>query len=87
MDFSEKEEVDNILPDTNVDRERTLTGKWALALFVAAVVFTTVAFVTPNWVEGDPRFYGTKMEKVGLWVHCFRSLPDYNDLRHQESIL
>jgi hypothetical protein len=50
---------------------------------VGAVVFTTVAFVTPNWVEGDPRFYGTKMERVGLWVHCFRSLPDYNDLRHQ----
>ena len=23
------------------------------------------------------------MERVGLWVHCFRSLPDYNDLRHQ----
>jgi hypothetical protein len=30
MDFSEKEEVNDILPDTNVDRERTLTGKWAL---------------------------------------------------------
>ncbi len=47
------------------------------------VVFTTLAFTTPNWLEGDPRFYGTKMEKLGLWVHCFRSLPDYNDLRHQ----
>ncbi len=34
MDFSEKEEVDDILPDTNVDRERTLTGKWALAVLV-----------------------------------------------------
>lgn len=83
MDFSEKEEINDILPDSNVDRERTLTGKWALAIFIAAVIFTTVAFVTPNWVEGDPRFYGTKMERVGLWVHCFRSLPDYNDLRHQ----
>jgi hypothetical protein len=56
MDFSEKEEHDDILPDTNVDRERTLTGKWALAIMVAAVIFTTVAFVTPNWVEGDPRY-------------------------------
>jgi hypothetical protein len=46
-------------------------------------VFTTLAFTTPNWLEGDPRFYGTKMNRVGLWVHCFRSLPDYNDLRHQ----
>jgi hypothetical protein len=34
MDFSEKEEVDDILPDTNVDRERTLTGKWALVVLV-----------------------------------------------------
>ena len=34
MDFSEKEEVDDILPDTNVDREKTLTGKWALAVLV-----------------------------------------------------
>ena len=55
MDFSEKEEINDILPDSNVDRERTLTGKWALAIFIAAVIFTTVAFVTPNWVEGDPR--------------------------------
>ena len=56
MDFSEKEEHDDILPDTNVDRERTLTGRWALTIMVAAVIFTTVAFVTPNWVEGDPRY-------------------------------
>lgn len=82
MEYNEKEEQD-ILPDTNPDRERTLTGKWALAILVGAVIFTTIAFVTPSWVEGDPRFYGTKMERVGLWVHCFRSLPDYNDLRHQ----
>ena len=55
MDFSEKEEVNDILPDSNVDRERTMTGKWALGIFIAAVVFTTIAFVTPNWVEADPR--------------------------------
>ncbi len=46
-------------------------------------VFTFLAFSTPYWIEGDPRFYGTKVEKVGLWVHCFRSLPDYNDYFHQ----
>jgi hypothetical protein len=61
---------------------------FALVLLqLIVVVFTTLAFTTPNWLEGDPRFYGTKMEKLGLWVHCFRSLPDYNDLRHQGSIL
>ena len=21
-----------------------------------------------------------QFEKLGLWVHCFRSLPDYNDI-------
>ena len=78
-----EEDVDDILPDTNIDRERTLTGKFALAVLVIAAIFTTLAFVTPNWLEGDPRFYGNKIERVGLWVHCFRSLPDYNDLKHQ----
>ena len=85
MDFGDKEEedIDDILPDTNIDRERSLTGRWAIFVFVIAAAFTTVAFVTPNWIEGDPRIYGTKVERVGLWVHCFRSLPDYNDLKHQ----
>lgn len=85
MDFQDREDHDDddILPDTNIDRERTLTGKWAIGLFVLSAAFMTVAFVTPNWIEGDPRFYGTTVERVGLWVHCFRSLADYNDLRHQ----
>lgn len=85
MDFGgrEIEDDDDILPDTNIDRERTTTGKFAIGAFLIAVAFMTVAMVTPNWIEGDPRFYGTKVERVGLWVHCFRSLPDYNDLRHQ----
>lgn len=34
MEYSEKEEDNDILPDTNIDRERTLTGKWALAIMV-----------------------------------------------------
>jgi len=83
MESREEEDEEKILPDTNFDRERTLTGKWALFTLFISVLFTTLAFVTPNWLEGDPRFYGTKLEKVGLWVHCFRSLPDYNDLKHQ----
>lgn len=78
-----EEEHEDILPDTNIDRERTLTGKWALAMFIVVIIFTTLAFVTPNWLEGDPRFYGNRVERVGLWVHCLRSLPDYNDALHQ----
>ena len=44
MDFSEKEEVDDILPDTNVDREKTLTGKWALAVLVCSQGFCHSVF-------------------------------------------
>ncbi len=73
---------DDILPDTNVARDRSLTGKCALGLLVVMIVFVTLSFVTPNWLEGDPRFYGTQFEKLGLWVHCFRSYPNYNDLTH-----
>lgn len=84
MDFGpEREEEDDILPDTNIDRERTTTGKWAIGLFVLSATFMVVAFVTPNWIEADKRFYGTQVERVGLWVHCFRSIPDHNDLNHQ----
>jgi len=79
MNSDKMEELD-ILPDTRTDRERTTTGKWALGLGFVGVIFLMTAFVTPNWLEGDPRFYGTKFEKLGLWTHCFRSLPDYNDI-------
>merc|ERR1719166_705236 len=47
------------------------------------IVFVTTAFVTPNWTQVDYRFYGTKFHKLGLWVHCFNSLPDQNDLTHK----
>ena len=87
MDFEDderaKKDYDDILPDTNIDRERTFTGKWALAVFLGASLLTAIAFVSPNWLEGDPRFYGNKVDKVGLWVHCFRSLSDYNDYQHR----
>ena len=83
FDDDDRKEVDDILPDTNIDRERTLSGKWALAILCLAGFLTTIAFVAPNWLEADPRFYGNKVDKVGLWVHCFRSLPDYNDPLHQ----
>ena len=83
FDDRDQKEVNDILPDTNVDRERTLSGKWALGLLCLAGFLTTIAFVAPNWVEGDPRFYGNKLDKLGLWVHCFRSIPDYNDLDHR----
>lgn len=79
----QEDEVDDILFDSNFDRERTLTGKWAIATLGIVFICITLAFCTPYWIEGDPRFYGTKAEKAGLWVHCLRSLPDHNDYMHQ----
>jgi len=75
---------DDILPDTNTERDRTTAGKFALGVLVVVIVLITLSFVTVNWLEGDPRFYGTEFESLGLWVHCFRSYPDYNDLKHQQ---
>lgn len=97
MDFEDddrnQKDVNDILPDTNIDRERTLSGKWGFfrvirtlgvsGLLCLAGLLTTIAFAAPNWVEGDPRFSGNKLDKLGLWVHCFRSIPDYNDILHQ----
>ena len=83
FDDDDRKEVSDILPDTNIDRERTLSGKWAIGILCCGVFLTTIAFVAPNWLEADPRFYGNKFEKLGLWVHCFRSLADYNDNLHQ----
>merc|ERR1712086_800523 len=85
MEFGSKEDLDDddILPDTNIDRERTTTGRWAIFVFIVSATFMTVAMVSPNWIEADQRFYGTKVQRVGLWVHCFRSFPDYNDPEHQ----
>jgi hypothetical protein len=65
-------------------RTWTTTGKWALLTLILSVILTIVAFSTPNWIESDPRFYGSKMERVGLWVHCFRSLPDFSDPEHRK---
>ena len=74
---------DDLLPDTNPYRERTLAGNVALGLGFVMIVFVTTGFVTPNWLEADPRFYGTQFHKLGLWVHCFNSLPDQNDLTYK----
>ena len=46
---------DDILPDTNVARERTLTGNCALGCLCLMIVFVTLAFCTPSWLEADPR--------------------------------
>lgn len=60
-------------------KRRTLAGNCGVAVFVIAFVCICVAFTTPSWLVSDYRITGAKLDRLGLWVHCFRSLPDVND--------
>uniref|UniRef100_A0A1A9X2X0 Uncharacterized protein n=1 Tax=Glossina brevipalpis TaxID=37001 RepID=A0A1A9X2X0_9MUSC len=60
-------------------KRRTMAGSTGIGFFVLAFGFIAIAFATPNWLVSDDRLTGSKLERLGLWVHCFRSLPDVND--------
>jgi hypothetical protein len=60
-------------------KKRSLSGNCGVAVFVIALVTVCVAFATPSWLVSDYRITGAKLDRLGLWVHCFRSLPDVND--------
>lgn len=60
-------------------KRRTLSGSCGIALFVIAFICVCLAFVTPSWIVSDYRITGAKLDRLGLWTHCFRSLPDVND--------
>jgi hypothetical protein len=64
---------------TQYTTRRTISGRFALGLFVLSVLLITIAFCTPYWLMSDERIVGSKFEKLGLWTHCFRSLPDPYD--------
>lgn len=57
-------------------KKRSLAGNVAVGVFVVVLVFTVVAFCSPSWLVTDYRVTGSKMERLGLWTHCFRSLGD-----------
>lgn len=65
--------------DSPYYKKRTMSGTVAIFVFLLAVILILVAFVTPYWLESDKRIVGSKFEKLGLWTHCFRSLPDPYD--------
>lgn len=60
-------------------KRRTLAGNCGVAVFAIAFITVVVAFTTPSWLVSDYRITGAKLDRLGLWVHCFRSLPDVND--------
>ncbi|XP_049949410.1 uncharacterized protein LOC126457285 isoform X1 [Schistocerca serialis cubense] len=63
----------------NVKMRRTLSGSCAIGVFVIALVCVAVAFCAPSWLVSDYRITGAKLNQLGLWSHCFRSLPQPDD--------
>jgi len=63
-------------------KTRTTAGKLGLLVFLTTFVCIMVAFWTNYWLENWSKYYGDKFDKLGLWVHCFRSLPDPHDTMH-----
>ncbi len=63
-------------------KSRTTAGKVGLATFLTSVVCIGTAFATTHWLENWSKYYGDKFDRLGLWVHCFRSLPDPHDIHH-----
>lgn len=59
-------------------KNRSLAGNVALGFFVVGLVLVAVAFSTPSWLVSDYRITGARLNRLGLWTHCFRSLPDPN---------
>ncbi|CAH0557130.1 unnamed protein product [Brassicogethes aeneus] len=60
-------------------KKRSLAGNVGIGFFVIAFITIAVAFSTPSWLVSDYRITGAKLDRLGLWTHCFRSLPDPNN--------
>lgn len=60
-------------------KKRSLAGACGVGVFIICFVTIVVAFSTPRWLVSDQRITSAKLDGLGLWVHCFRSLPDVKD--------
>ncbi|XP_066599538.1 clc-like protein 2 [Prorops nasuta] len=57
-------------------KKRSLSGNVGIGIFIVAFICVCVAFATASWLVSDNRITGPKLNKLGLWRHCFRSLPN-----------
>lgn len=57
-------------------KKRSLSGNVGVGVFLVGFVCVCVAFGTPSWLVSDPRIVGAQLDRLGLWRHCFRSLPN-----------
>ncbi|XP_066159206.1 uncharacterized protein sinu [Euwallacea fornicatus] len=64
-------------------KKRTLAGNVAIGFVLMTFVLIAVAFSTPSWLVSDYRITGARLNRFGLWTHCFRSLPDPVDVNQR----
>ncbi|XP_043495404.1 uncharacterized protein LOC122519780 [Polistes fuscatus] len=57
-------------------KKRSLSGNVGIGVFLLAFLFVCIAFGTPAWLVSDYRITSAQLDKLGLWSHCFRSLPN-----------
>lgn len=60
-------------------KKRTLSGNVAVGVFIIGFICIVVSFCSASWLVSDSRITGAKFDRLGLWAHCFRSLPDPQD--------
>lgn len=60
-------------------KRRSLAGNVGLGFFVIAFLTIVIAFCTYSWLVSDQRITNAKLDRLGLWMHCFRSLADPQD--------
>lgn len=61
-------------------QKRSFSGNSGVGVFILAFICVCVAFGTPAWLVSDYRISGAKLDKLGLWTHCFRSLPNPQEM-------
>ncbi|KAF7268119.1 hypothetical protein GWI33_018725 [Rhynchophorus ferrugineus] len=71
--------VDRYREEEEEMKKRSLAGNVAIGFVVITFVLIAVAFATPSWLVSDYRITGARLDRFGLWSHCFRSLPDPMD--------
>lgn len=57
-------------------KSRSLSGNTGIGVFMFGLICVIVGFSTASWLTSDPRIVNAKWDQLGLWRHCFRSLPN-----------
>lgn len=60
-------------------KRRSLAGNVAVGVYILALISIVIAFFSASWLVSDYRITGARLDRLGLWTHCFRSLPDIQD--------